>query len=291
MRVFFPADLQQLHPVDVNFANWVQLAGLRVDHGPESIHLYLRWRLLRKTYCFWRCFVHIVSGDRRLSSLDHDVLSGKPGVTSWEPGDEGYEKVDHWWDRRPENLALHLGLYDPQRNVRCPIVASTLPVRDESSAVVIDPTREPAMDYAIRFPTPPLVPCGMVFRGEMELTAYSAARQDELVWLRLKWTLRGRTRRRLRFFGHAVAEPSATATTLGQFDQAIAVDRRGPATWVEQNVIARLTAPEACWLRAGVCTEPNIVRLRILRGPQPYDPLRSCFFRPLEPVAATSRDR
>jgi hypothetical protein len=283
MGVYLPADLQQLHRVDVNFAHWVQLAGLRVEPGPESIHLYLRWRLIRQSYRPWRCFVHVLSGDQRISSLDHSVLGGRPGLERWEPGDEGFEKLDHWWERRPENLALQLGLYDSELNVRCPIVASTLPVAGDSTAALVDPAAPPGPSYALQFATPPLVPVGLVFQHELELAAYAMARCGELVWLRLKWILRGPPRRRLRFFGHAVAEPSAAAPTLSQFDQQIALASRGPATWIEQNLLARVASQEACWLRAGVCTEPELIRVPILRGPQPYDPAESCFYRPLSP--------
>jgi hypothetical protein len=282
MRVYLPADLQQLHPVDVNFAHWVQLTGLRVEPGPESIHLYLRWRLLRQSYRSWRCFVHVLSAGRRISSLDHPLLDGRPGPERWQPGDEGFEKLDHWWERRPEDLALRLGLYDAEWNVRCPIVASTLPVADEGTAALIDPA-PPGPRYILQFATPPLVPVGLVFQDELELAAYATARCGPLVWLRLKWILRGRPRRRLRFFGHAVAEPSAAAPTLSQFDQGLAATPRGPATWIEQNIMTSVPSPEACWLRGGVCTDPELVRVPILRGPQPYDPVESCFYRPLSP--------
>ena len=282
MRAFLPADLGRLHAVDVDFGHWLQLGGLRVDPGPASLHLHLRWRCLRRCYRPWRCFVHVFDGEQRVSSLDHALLGSRPEVRRWEPGDEGFEKLDHWFDRRPGTVTLRLGVYDPEVNVRCPILASTLPVIDASSAVVIDPAGTPGSDYLVRFHTPPLTPCGVLFQDDLELTAYSTARHGDLAWLRLKWTLRGAPRRRLRFFGHAVAEPTATASALAQFDQELALDRRGPATTLEQNILTRLAAPEARWLRAGVCTEPDLIRLPILAGPDPYDPAERCFYRPIQ---------
>jgi hypothetical protein len=280
MHVFLPADLQRLQPADVNFSNWLQLAGFRVDYGPASLHLHLHWRCLRRTYRPWRCFVHLLSAGKRVSSLDHTL---RPEVTRWEPGDEGYEKLDHWFHDSPGPLDLHLGLYDPRLNVRCAIVASTLPVRDDATAVVIGADAEAGN---LRFPTPPLRPCGVVLQDELELTAWSAARCEDLVWLRLKWTLRGRPRRRLRFFGHVAAEPAAAAATVAQFDQELPLDRRGPATWIEQNMVARVPASGDWWLRGGVCTEPELIRVPILRGPEPYDAAEACFYRPLDAQTA-----
>jgi hypothetical protein len=158
-----------------------------------------------------------------------------------------------------------------------------LPVRDDSSAVVLDLAGAPSSQYAIEFPSPPLIPCGITFRHQLELTAYSAAQVGDLTWLRLKWTLRGHPLDRLRFFGHVVSEPSPSAPTLAQFDQDICTRRRGPATWIEQNVVGPTGSLRGVWLRAGVCTKANLHRLPILGGPQPYDTTASCFYRPLEP--------
>jgi len=275
MRVYLPGELRAVEKVEVSFANWVQLAGLRVEEGPESIHLYLHWRLLRKTVRPWRCFVHVMAGDERVSSLDHALLGGKPEVRRWEAGDEGYEKLDHWWKRRPEALDLRLGLYDPVVNVRCPVVRSTLPVEDDCTAVVAG--RSGPGEYAVRFAERPLVPCGVEFEEGLELTAYAASRWEGLVWLRLKWTLRGKPKWRLRFFGHGAAEATNESATLGQFDQELVLERRGPATEIEQNMVARI-GRGARWLRGGVCTEPELVRVGIVRGKGKWDVEERCCF-------------
>jgi hypothetical protein len=280
VQVFLPGELRSLHPVDVNFANWLRLVHLGVESTPNSLRLCLHWRTIRRPTRPWRCFVHVLSDGRQVSSLDHRLLNDQPSVLRWEPGDDGYQTVEHWWDHSPGSMSLHLGLFDPVWNLRCPVVASTLPVVDDSSAVRIDPGREPGDRRLLRFDAPPLRPCGILFERGLELTAWSASRRDELVWLRLKWTWRGSSRRGLRFFGHAVAEPSPAAPTLAQFDQDIALERRGPATWLEQNVTSRVAAPEAVWLRAGVFEPGTLRRLAVVRAEQ-ADSLYRCAYLPL----------
>ena len=266
MQAFLSTQLRDAHAAQVNFGNWLQLTGFRFAQDASGLTLLLHWRSLRKTYRRWRCFVHGLSGAQQIFSLDHAILKGRPQVPDWEPGDEGYELLRHWLKEPPANLALRLGIYDPEINVRCAVLASTLPVLDESTAVLLTPNREPGSSYFVQFDPVPLIPCDLEFDDGLELTGYSASRHDQLLWLRLKWTLRGWPRRTLRFFGHVVAELTAEAPTLLQFDQDLPLERRGPATALEQHVIRALGPADPAWLRVGIFNPSNLRRLKILRA-------------------------
>ena len=171
-----------------------------------------------------------------------------------------------WLANLPEDLKLRLGVYDPEINVRCAVLASTLPIEDESTAVLAGADSAAPSAYTVRFQQAPLVPCRIVFEGGIELTAYSVVRYNDLVWLRLKWTVRQGGLQGLRFFGHAVTEPSPEIAAVAQFDQDMAIERRGPATVVEQNIVRALGSAAPPWLRAGVFKPSNLKRLKILSG-------------------------
>lgn len=276
--VFLSADLRRLEPVEVNFNDCLQLAGIGLERDAVGVALRLHWRALRRSTRPWRCFVHVLANGNQISSLDHDILRGSPPVTHWEEGDEGYESLRLWLSEPPDDLKLRLGLYDPEINVRAAVLSSTLSVADESSAVWIEPGKIGDAVCRMQFEAVPLAPCPIVFERGIELAAYSIARCGELVWLRLKWLRRraqGAHRRRgIRFFGHVVVEQAPETPALVQFDQDLAIESTGPVTAVEQNIVRAVSRPEGAWLRAGVFRPSNGRRLRILRSSVRFDEAR-----------------
>lgn len=293
-QVFVSSELRDLVPVDVNFGGCLQLTGVRMSREAAGLELRLRWRGLRRHRRRWVCFAHVVANERQVSSFDHEILGGRPSSGQWDEGDEGYEARRLWAAGLPEDVQVRLGVYDPEINVRAPVLASTLPVADEGSAVWISSRTAAAGDY-VSFEAAPLEPChvqfegGEAFAGRVELTAWSAVWQQGLLWLRLKWILRRdpATQRdsrpvALRFFGHVVDQPAREAPTLVQFDESLARENRGPATAVEQNIVrAAPQEPHAgspLWLRAGLCTAVELHRLRILSGAAEFDPDDRCTY-------------
>jgi hypothetical protein len=293
--VFLKSELRDLAAVDVNFGGRLQLAGVRMSRDAGGLELRLRWRALRRCSRPWACFAHVVANGQQISSLDREILGGRPPVTEWEEGDEGYETRRLWAAGLPEDVQVRLGVYDTEINVRTPVLASTLPVADESSAVWISNRTTAAGAYVVRFEAAPLELCsvqfegGEAFGGQIELAGWSSAWHENLLWVRLKWILRREAARRqnsrpvaLRFFGHVVAEPSREAPALMQLDQNLAREDHGPATAVEQNIV-RAAPPEPRgdsprWLRAGLCTAVELHRLRILSGAAQVDADDRCTY-------------
>lgn len=181
-------------------------------------------------------------------------------------------------DGQPD-LKLRLGVYDARINVRAAVLASTLQVTDEGSAVWIEPGRPPGASYLMQFPPVPMIPLRVVFERGIELGAYSASRSDELVWLRLKWIVRRAWRwRQMRFFGHVVPERAPETPGAAQFDQDLSLEERGLVTAVEENVVRAVRPGLAGRLRAGVFTPSNQKRLRILSSSVDFDDQYRCAY-------------
>src|SRR5262249_51929810 len=162
------------------------LSGVRLIRDGTGILLRLRWRCLRRLTRPWRCFVHVLDGDEQVSSLDHEILQGRPPITDWEPGDEAFECLRLWLTAPPETPRLRIVTYAPAINIRSAVIASNLPITDESSAVWIETRQGEGDGYAVRFPPTCLSPSSVVFEVPAELAAYSLARCGDLLWLRLK---------------------------------------------------------------------------------------------------------
>ena len=108
------------------FASGIQLIDLtsrRVD--PETLLVQLQWRALDEQKVDWTVFVHVVDGKGELLG-QHD---GQPGVgfrpaTTLRPGETIYDS--HWITlgeaAAGKELALNIGLYDPNTGARQPIV-------------------------------------------------------------------------------------------------------------------------------------------------------------------------
>ena len=282
-EAFLPAGLRDLDPAEVNFGNCLQLVGVRLSRDPVSLTLKLHWRALAVRPRRLRCFAHVLAGERQISALDHKILRHGPAMDEWDVGDEGYERRRLWLSTGPEPLRVRLGVYDPRINVRAPVLASTLSVTDEASAVWLQPdVATSASDYAIKFEPAPLVPSHVVFERGLELAAYSIVRHRDLVWLRLKWNVYRNASLPVRFFGHLVRDQGHETPTLLQFDQDFASERQGPVTAVEQNIVRALppSAAAGSVLRAGVFRTSSLYRLKIKSAALPFDAERCCFYLP-----------
>jgi hypothetical protein len=281
-EAFLSTDLTDLHSVEVNFANSLQLTGVGMSHDFACLNLKLRWRLLRAIPRPWRCFAHLLVNGKQVSSLDHEILRRKPPITCWEPGDEGYESLRVWMENPAQNVSLRLGVYDPSINVRQPVLASTLPVADECSAVCIGAASGQLSEYFVRFDPCPLTACELAFEHGVTLRAYSVVRQNDLVWLRLKWILRRGRRRSVRFFGHVVTELAPEASSLAQFDHDLAMECDGLIAAMETNAVRSWLEPEqSLWLRAGLFDPRNQRRWGISGGSFDIDPQYRCAYIPL----------
>jgi hypothetical protein len=299
---FLSGAYRSLHPVDVNFREAWQLAGLRFTEEEGRITLALRWRCLKREDRWLRCFGHLRNSQgETLACLDHDLLGGTPKPGEWAPGDEGFEtrymlvqpppaglRVElgpQGFEVQSPNgtdagLRLHLGLFYPAPNLRLPVVRSTLPVTEEGTAVLVTPNAEPGREVQYRLEPRPLEPCEVSFEHGLALAGYSAAQGQGLVWLRLKWRVRERPGGNLRFFGHGVGAADAEAPSLASFDQDLHADRRSAGTEFEQDIV-RAVPPAATLLRGGLCKSPGLERLGIRNSTLPFDAQARCFYLPL----------
>ena len=269
---FLPADFQELSPVEVNFGSYLQLVGVRLERDLAGVLLGLHWRSLRQTHRHLRCFAHLLEDGKQVSALDHNILRNRPPISRWTPGEEGFERLRLWRTSLRDDLKLRLGIYDPQINVRQPVLASTLPVVDESSAILIGPDVAAGSTYTVKFDAPAPASCRILFDGGLELTAYAVVSSGNLVWLQLHWTLR-KAPRGIRFFGHVVATQDPETAALAQFDQDLA-----PA---EQNIVRALALSGPVFVRAGLFRPSNLKRLKIRSSTAAMDDRARCVYLPL----------
>jgi hypothetical protein len=304
---FLSRDFAALHPVEVDFGHQWGLVGLRFCHQDSRLTLGLRWQCRKRFYGWLRCFAHVLGpSGKQISVLDHDLLAGCPPAAEWRPGDEGYEvrrlALDGWGnpaaqllleddgyrvaDQASENetVRLRLGLYETRTNLRLPLVASSLPVADDWTAVVISANAAPRGAPVVRFEPDPPAPCRALFAGTLELRGWSVTRNSAGdIWLRLGWRVLKVPPEPLRFFGHAVPDPDPLAAAVVSFDQDLAVKQRGLGAEFFQDVV-RAAGREASgvrFLRAGVCTSRNLTRLEIRESSLDHDPQHRCVYLPV----------
>jgi hypothetical protein len=297
-----PAAFSRLHPVEINFNDQWQLAGLRFDLREGRVSLALRWRCLRAVPYWLRCFAHVVdAGGETMAWMDHDVLGACPPAAEWRPGDEGYEERYTLFPRRPASrslllgpqgyeveeaaeawpvLRLRLGLYDTGSNMRLPVRWSSLPVTEQCTAAVVEPNTAPGQEVVFRLDPAPWRPCRLVFKGGPELTGYAVTRRGNAVWLRLRWVAPEQHVPALRFFGHGVKQADPEVESLASFDQELLLDRYWGRGEFEQDIVRMLERP-AEYLRGGVCTSPGLERLALRSSTLPTDEQARCFFVPL----------
>ncbi|MBI3694165.1 MAG: glycosyltransferase family 39 protein [Acidobacteria bacterium] len=247
-----PPALPELPKADLNFGNQLRVTGLRATEKDGLFTLALRWRSVNPAAGAYRVFVHIVDQQGMLlGSMDHEILHASPPVREWQPGDEGYEAR---YLVLPAAAArggqLRLGLFDPETRLRVPLWASTLPLKDDYTAAVVEPNQPPGEGYRFQMEPAPIVACNVEFEGGLRLTGYSLARSAGAVWVRLRWSAPRRPRGRLRFFGHAVSDQSAETPILLSFDQDLTLDNAE----VVQDILRDATKLPggAQFLRAGV---------------------------------------
>ena len=171
---FLSAEFAGLHPVDLNFNNQWQLAGLKFVEENGHFTLALQWRCLKAISFGWlRCLATVRNGsEQSIASLDHDLLDGNPPPSEWRPGDTGYEvrylNLDgprvrgarlslgakgfevRNGDPGADVFQLHLGLADTNTGLRLPLVASTVPAADNYTAAIVTANTVPGADYLFR---------------------------------------------------------------------------------------------------------------------------------------------
>jgi hypothetical protein len=228
--------------------------------------------------------------DQMLGSLDHEILRGSPPVHHWQPGDEGYEaRYLALPAAEARDARVHIGLFHPDTGLRVPLWVSTYPLKDDFTAAVITPNRPPPAGYAFQMSPGAPVPADVLFEDGIRLTGYSIARAGDAAWLRLHWSIPRGERRRLYFFGHAVASQSPDTAILLSFDHDLGVDRLprarsgGPLNLVQDIVrdTSKLS-PGGKFIRAGVfdLNQP-LDRLSVLSSSIPSDPKQKAIFLPL----------
>jgi len=270
-----PADLQVLHPVEVDFARRLELTGLEFQQEYDRLKLRLAWKLLAEIPFRLCCFAHVLDAmGTTVDSVDHELLGGNPPLSEWRPGDEAREGLFlQLPSAAPRQLHLRLGVYDPKGNIRWPIWASTLPTADEHTAVVLALGEVPSEEKGYAFPELFSQPCCIRFEKGAELRSYSISRLDSAIWLCLRWAFRRRPNRHWRFFGHGVTERSPGSPILISFDQDLA-PHWSPAmrTW-EQNIVrcAGAAGPDPVEIAAGIFDVRSGRRLQFLESSFPAD--------------------
>jgi hypothetical protein len=292
---FFPARVQgapaELPPVDLNFGNEVQVTGLRLTEEGGLFTLALRWKCLQPPAVQYRCFAHVVDPEGKvIASMDHEILRGSPPLNEWQPGDEGYEaRYLMLPPAKVRGAQVRLGLFDPETRLRAPLWTSTLPLKDDYTAAVIEPNGLPPAEYRFRMQPAPLVSCEVNFAAGLRLTGYSVKREDGIAWVRLRWEAPASLRDPLRFFGHAVKSEAPETEILASFDHDLALERRPrprggrPRVLIQDIVrdVSRLDR-DAKLLRAGVfdVTRP-LDRLAVESSSLPASLPQKAIFLPL----------
>jgi hypothetical protein len=241
----------------------------------------------------YRAFAHLVNQqDQIVGSLDHDILHGSPPVDEWQPGDEGYEA--RYIALRPalaQDLRLRFGIFDPETGQRVPGWASTLPLKDDFTAAVVDPSQPAASGYVFQMAPAPISPCNIAFPDGLTLTGYSLRRTRDVVWLRLRWSAPRRISQKLRFFGHVVPDQRRDTSILLSLDQDLNLDRLppprlgGPLDLVQDIVRdSSKLGDQAKFIRAGVfdVAQPND-RLTVRSSSIGLDKTQKAVFLPLPP--------
>jgi len=286
-NAFLPVEYTRLDPVEVNFNDQWQLTALQFAERRRRFTLAMRWRCLRTLFRMPRCFAHVAAIEGHcVAFMDHDIMDGQPNAVAWQPGDEGLEFSSVDLPERQQEAAgysLHFGLFDPQTNLRLPITASTLPVTDDFTAAVFGTHIKPAVSYSFRLHAEPAARCRVRFANSVELVGCSLTQGDGVLWLRLRWILADVPASALMFFGHAVTARDSEADALAWFDQDMAVHGRGSWPRFEQDIVRSVSpgvAPIA-FIRAGVCTFPDLERLEIIESSFDYDQQARCLFIPV----------
>jgi hypothetical protein len=276
--------------VNLNFNEQWQLTGLRFAQERNRLALSMRWRCLRTLFRMARCFGQVTDAEGLpVGSLDHDLMEGWPRPVGWRPGDEGFESCCLWLpESKPASPAyfLRFGLYDPDTNLRLPLTASTLPVEDDFTAVTVPAGQAPGSSTVFSLEPAAAAPCRVRFGDSVELVGCSVTSRERVFWLRLRWVMSEVPRSKLMFFGHAVTASDAKVGALASFDQDMAVQGRGSWPRFEQDVVRSIppAAPLPEFLRAGVCTFPDLARLEIRESSFPSDPAAKCLFIPVGTV-------
>ncbi|HYM12178.1 MAG TPA: glycosyltransferase family 39 protein [Bryobacterales bacterium] len=297
--VFYPARqpgaAAQLDQADVNLGNYLQITGLRLAEKQGVFTLQLRWRCLNPVPVAYRCFAHIVNAQERpLGSMDHEILHGSPPVNEWQPGDEGYEaRYLALPPATARNAHLQIGIFDLESGLRVPVWTSTFPLRDDYTAAVVDPAQPPPAGYRFEAGPAPLTACNVVFENGLRLTGYSLRRAGEVMWVRLRWEAPRRLSKRLRFFGHAVADQSRDTPILLSFDQDLGLEKmpappRGSPIEATEDIVrdaAKLGA-QAKFLRAGVFdVDQPLDRLSVRTSSVTLSRQQKAIYLPLPPPA------
>lgn len=286
-----PATRPELEKIDVNFGNFLQVTGLRLSAENGVVTLRMRWRCLSPAPRPYRAFVHLLNEqDQIVGSLDHEILHGSPPVDEWQPGDEGYEA--RYVALRPaltRNLRLRFGIFDPETGQRAPAWASMLPLKDDFTAAVLDPSQPAASGYVFQMAPAPMAACDVEFPGGLRLAGYSVRRSRDVVWLRLRWLAPRRLSQKLRFFGHAVGDQRRDTPIVLSFDQDLNLDRLppprtgGPLELV-QDILrdASKLGDAAKFIRAGVfdVAKPND-RVAVQSSSIGVDKVQKAVFLPL----------
>ncbi|HYM11165.1 MAG TPA: hypothetical protein VEU62_10545, partial [Bryobacterales bacterium] len=300
---FFPAGQRratpELHGVEVNLGDCLQLRGLRFCEKEGLLTLEMEWRCLHPPERPLRCFAHVVGRDgKALGSLDHEILRGAPPITDWKPGDAGYEaRCLILPAKAARGATLRLGLFDPETGLRTPVWASTLPLVDDYTAAVVDPNSAPGAGCRFEMRPAPLEECDVHFEGGLRLTGRSFVRAGDVGWLRLRWSAPGRPKGNVHFFGHVVVEPSPAAPILLSFDHDTGLGRMhnpGSEELVAVQDIVRDVSKlgeGARFLRAGLFDgERPDVRLPVRSSSLPMSKQENAVYLPLQAATQEARE-
>ena len=134
---FLSPGLDQIPDCSVTFSSELQLTGIAVSRTPDGLKVKYRWRCLKPVDRDYWCFTHIVDrAGQVLGFLDHRFVDGNPPTSHWKPGDVALEELV---SPKAQGVPceLRVGIYHRESGERLPIGASTLPLIQNRTAVVI----------------------------------------------------------------------------------------------------------------------------------------------------------
>lgn len=124
-------------PVEVRFADAIELTAYRTETVGDTLGLTLYWRSLAPVSVDYTVFVHLQAGDRLVGQLDSQPCAGTYPTTRWQPGEVviEYRRLPLPADPTTGSRDLYVGLYDLATMERLPITAADVPFADDRARI------------------------------------------------------------------------------------------------------------------------------------------------------------
>lgn len=123
----------------VTFGGRLRLTGFSLGRAPNGLRAQFRWQCLRPLDFNYRSFVHALDEHGGAVNLDHQILNDERPAVEWRTGDVAFESLLIPFADLPgqKSYKLRFGLYRRDTGDRLVIDASTLPLTDGQTAVLV----------------------------------------------------------------------------------------------------------------------------------------------------------